>query len=70
MRGAQSVPSLKPAFRRQATSLAAGLACFGLEDAAMERGLGCTHALWHCLAGYAVSSVNALIQHQESMGVR
>lgn len=65
VRGAQQSAALKPAFKKQAASLAVGLACFGLEDAAMERGVGCTHALWHCLAGYAVSSVNALIQHHE-----
>lgn len=58
--------ALKPAFKRQAVSLAAGLTCFGLEDSALDRGVGCTHALWHCLAGYAVSSVNALIQYHES----
>ena len=65
VRGAQQSEALKPAFKRQAASLVVGLACFGLEDVAMERGVGCTHALWHCLAGYAVSSVNALIQHHE-----
>lgn len=70
VRGAQRTPALKSAFRRQAASLTAGLACFGLEDAAMEHGVGWTHALWHSLAGYAVSSVNALIQHQEALSAR
>jgi len=56
---------LRSAHRRQAASLAAGLACFGLEDVAMQHNMGLVHAMWHCLACYAVSSANALIKHKE-----
>ena len=58
-------PQLRSAHRRQAVTLAAGMACFGLEDMAIDRDIGFVHAMWHCLACYAVSSVNALISYKE-----
>ncbi|DBB00126.1 hypothetical protein WJX77_004254 [Trebouxia sp. C0004] len=64
-RCSQKCPTLRSAHRRQAASLAAGLACFGLEDVAMQHNMGFVHAMWHCLACYAVSSANALIKHKE-----
>lgn len=64
-RCSQRCPQLRSAHRRQAASLAAGLACFGMEDVALQHKCGFVHAMWHCLACYAVSSANALIQHKE-----
>lgn len=64
-RCSQRCPQLRAAHRRQAASLAAGLACFGMEDVALQHKCGFVHAMWHCLACYAVSSANALIQHKE-----
>lgn len=61
----QRCPALRSAHRRQAASLVAGLACFGLEDAAMKHNMGFVHAMWHCLACYVVSSANFLIKHKE-----
>lgn len=64
-RCSQKCPMLRSAHRRQAASLAAGLVCFGLEDVAMQHNMSFVHAVWHCLACYAVSSANALIKHKE-----
>lgn len=61
----QRCPALRSAHRRQAASLVAGLACFGLEDVAMKHNMGFVHAMWHCLACYVVSSANFLIKHKE-----
>ena len=31
----------------------------------MQHNMSFVHAVWHCLACYAVSSANALIKHKE-----
>ena len=39
-----------------------GAACFAAEDVALQHQIGCVHALWHCLAAYAVASSRELLR--------
>lgn len=47
---------------RHAASLAAGLACFALEDIALERGVVIVHAAWHLLACMALFETGGLLR--------
>ena len=64
-RCARASPAVQTAHRQSAASLAAGLAAFQLEDAALARNFHLVHALWHTLSVIAIGKSGVLINFKE-----
>eukprot|EP00891_Asterochloris_glomerata_P002785 jgi/Astpho2/2785/Aster-x1097 len=65
LRSGKASPAVLKAHRQSAASLAAGLAAFQLEDAALARDFHLVHALWHTLSMVAIGKSGVLIQFKE-----
>ncbi|KAK9819288.1 hypothetical protein WJX74_001277 [Apatococcus lobatus] len=60
-RKAKQQPGVRKAYRHHVLAGATGLACFGLEDIAIQHDFHFVHSMWHCLAFYGLAKASSVL---------
>ena len=58
---AKQQPDVRKGYRHHVLAGATGLACFGLEDIAIQRDFHFVHSMWHCLAFYSLAKASTVL---------